>query len=80
MSKLAPVEAIGRFAGSVFVLCGTRDLWTPIDENRELRARAKEPKRRSEVSGARRQDLYRYARQEYRRQMGAFLDESFISF
>jgi pimeloyl-ACP methyl ester carboxylesterase len=76
VNKLAPVEAIGRFAGPVFVLSGTRDPWTPIEETRELHARAKAPKRLWEVSGARHQDLYLYAPQEYRRRMGAFLDES----
>jgi len=75
VNKLSPVEAIGRFAGPVFVLSGARDPWTPIEEARELYARAKAPKRLWEVSGARHQDLYLYAPQEYRRRMGAFLDE-----
>ena len=74
--KLTPVEAIDRFAGPVFVLSGTRDPWTPIEETRELHARAKGPKRLWEVSGARHEDLHDYAPEEYRRRMGEFLDDS----
>lgn len=76
VDKLTPVEAIDRFPGPVFVLSGTRDPWTPIEETRELHARATAPKRLWEVSGARHQDLCRYAPQEYQRRMGEFLDES----
>jgi len=76
VDKLAPVEAISRFRGPVFILSGTRDPWTPIEEARELHARATAPKRLWEVAGARHEDLCRYAPDEYRRRMGAFLDES----
>lgn len=75
--ELRPVEAIGRVSAPVFVLSGARDRWTPIEETRELFARAKSPKTLWEVPGAGHVDLYDFAPKEYRQRMIAFLTEAF---
>ncbi len=74
--KLRPVDAIGRVSAPVFILSGARDPWTPIEETRELFARATAPKTLWEVPGAGHVDLCDFAPKEYRRRMIAFLAEA----
>ena len=74
--KLRPVDAIARVCSPVFVLSGGRDPWTPIEETRELFARARPPKLLWEVPGAGHVDLFDFAPTEYRRRMTAFLADA----
>ncbi len=75
---LRPVDMIGCVSAPVFILSGARDPWTPIDETRELFARARPPKTLWEVPGAGHVDLYAFAPNEYRRRMIAFLTETVV--
>jgi hypothetical protein len=59
----------------VFVIAGTADRYTKINETRALFARATAPKELWEVTGAAHEDLHDYAPAEYERRVGDFLIE-----
>lgn len=73
--QLRPVDAIARVSEPVFVISGTADQYTPIEETRELFAHATAPKELWEVVGATHEDLYHFAPAEYERRVGDFLIE-----
>lgn len=71
--ELRPIERIGAVTAPVFVMAGTADRYTTIDESRALFARAPEPKEFWAVEGAAHVELVRYAPVEYRRRVLDFL-------
>jgi len=70
---LRPIDRIHDVGAPVFVIAGTKDTYTTIEETREMFARASEPKQLWEVDGARHVDLERFVRDEYRRRLLDFL-------
>jgi len=74
--RLRPIDGIERVSAPVFILSGARDPWTPIEETRELFARATAPKTLWEVPAAGHVDLCDFAPNEYRRRMISFLTEA----
>lgn len=63
---LRPIEHIHDVNAPVFVISGTKDRATTIDETRALFARAKEPKQIWEIKNAGHVDLARFAGADYR--------------
>ena len=74
--SLRPIDRIGTVRAPLFVLAGTADRYTPIDESRALYARAQSPKQFWAVEGAAHVDLHDYAPQEYERRVGTFLERN----
>jgi pimeloyl-ACP methyl ester carboxylesterase len=70
---LRPIDRIREQTAPVFVLAGTDDRYTTLQESRDLFAHAREPKEIWEVNGAAHVDLHAFARAEYERRVGAFL-------
>lgn len=73
--QLRPVDGIARVSEPVFVISGTDDQYTTIEETRELFAHATAPKELWEVVGATHEDLHHFAPAEYERRVGEFLIE-----
>ena len=74
--SLRPIDRIATVHAPVFVLAGTADQYTLIDESRALYARAPSPKEFWAVDGAAHVDLHDYAPQEYERRVGTFLERN----
>ncbi len=72
-ADLRPVDRIGAQRAPTYVLAGTDDEYTPLEESRRLFERANEPKEFWAVEGAGHEDLYAFAPEEYERRVGAFL-------
>jgi len=70
---LRPLDRIGGLTAPVFVLGGTADRFTRLDETRALYRRARAPKQLWEVPGAGHEDLLAFAGAEYERRVGGFL-------
>jgi pimeloyl-ACP methyl ester carboxylesterase len=70
---LRPIDRIAQAGVPVFVLSGTRDRYTPLDEARALFQHARGPKQFWPVEGAAHEDLYAFTGGEYERRIGAFL-------
>lgn len=70
---LRPIERIHEQTAPVFVLAGTADRYTTVQESRDLFAHAREPKAFWEVDGAAHVDLHAFSGAEYERRVGAFL-------
>jgi fermentation-respiration switch protein FrsA (DUF1100 family) len=70
---LRPIDRIGAATAPVFVLAGTDDRYTTLDESRALFERAPAPKEFWAVPGAAHVDLHDFAPAEYERRVGAFL-------
>ena len=73
-SELRPIERIGQVRAPVYVMSGTDDAYTPIEEARALFEHAARPREFWAVEGAGHQDLHRAAGAEYERRVLAFLD------
>jgi fermentation-respiration switch protein FrsA (DUF1100 family) len=71
--ELRPIDRIGEAKAPVFVMSGSEDRYTTIDEARALFARAPEPKQFWAVDGAAHVELVDYAPAEYRRRVLEFL-------
>lgn len=74
--QLRPIDRIGEFPGPVLVIGGVEDRHTPIEATRRLFAAARGAKELWEVSGAAHADFHRFAPDEYRRRVLAFLRRS----
>ncbi len=72
-ADLRPIDHIGAATAPVFVLAGTDDRYTTLDESRALFERAPAPKEFWAVPGAAHVDLHDFAPAEYERRVGAFL-------
>ncbi len=70
---LRPIDRIHEQTAPVFVLAGTDDHYTTVQESRDLFAHAREPKAFWKVDGAAHVDLHAFSRAEYERRVGAFL-------
>lgn len=73
---LRPIDRIGGLGFPVLVIAGTEDRRTPLDESREMLARAPEGTWMWEVEGADHVDLAAFAGPEYERRALAFLAHS----
>lgn len=72
-ADLRPVDHIREQPAPVFLLAGTADRYTTLQESRDLFAHAHEPKALWEVDGAAHEDLHAFCGAEYERRVGAFL-------
>ena len=70
---LRPIDFIGSVGAPVFVIAGSRDTYTLLDESRALFERACEPKEFWAVDGARHEDLHAFAGDIYEQRVGEFL-------
>lgn len=70
---LRPIDRIHEQIAPVFILAGTADRYTTIEESRSLFERARAPKALWEVEGAAHSDLHAYARGEYEHRVLRFL-------
>lgn len=73
---LRPIDRIGAVRAPIFLLAGTADRYTLIEESRALFARAPAPKELWEVEGAAHVDLHLFATEEYERRVGTFLQRT----
>jgi len=64
--SLRPIDGLDKFSAPIFVMAGTLDRNTLIEETREMFARARQPKQYWEVEGAAHVDLEAFARAAYR--------------
>jgi fermentation-respiration switch protein FrsA (DUF1100 family) len=72
-AELRPVERIAYLQAPVFIISGTLDAHTTIQEARALYAVAVEPKRFWAVEGAAHVDLHHFAAEEYESKVSDFL-------
>jgi pimeloyl-ACP methyl ester carboxylesterase len=70
---LRPIDRIGDVRAPVFIMSGTADKHTRIEEARAMFARAPEPKRLWEVAGAGHVDLHAFAPEDYEARVLDFL-------
>lgn len=74
-TDLRPIDRIGEVSAPLLVASGTRDNRTPLNEAKDLFARARAPKTFWAVEGAGHIDLEAYAPEQYRQQVVPFLVE-----
>jgi fermentation-respiration switch protein FrsA (DUF1100 family) len=72
--RLRPIDRIGSIGASVFILNGTLDQHTSIDEARALFTAASAAKEFWAVEGAAHVNLHAYAKDEYERRLTTFLE------
>lgn len=72
--RLRPIDKIGSINAPLFILGGTVDHHTSIDETRSLFAAASPPKEFWAVEGAAHVNLYTYAKGEYERRVLSFFE------
>ena len=70
---LRPIDRIHEQTAPVFVIAGSDDRYTTVQETRDLFAHAQQPKELWEVPGAAHDDLHAFSRGDYERRVGAFL-------
>lgn len=70
---LRPIDRIASAGAPIFLLSGTRDAYTPIEEAKALFAQAHGPKEFWAVEGAKHEDLHAFAGPTYERRVGDFL-------
>ncbi len=70
---LRPIDGLKRVKAPVFIMAGTADLNTRIDETREMFAAAREPKQLWEIDSAGHVDLHWFAPQQYEKRVLDFL-------
>jgi fermentation-respiration switch protein FrsA (DUF1100 family) len=75
IQALRPIDHIPNFSHPIFVLSGTEDQHTPIDEARRLFGAAREPKEFWAVQGAAHVDLHGFSADLYRQRILEFLDK-----
>jgi fermentation-respiration switch protein FrsA (DUF1100 family) len=71
--RLRPIDRMGAIGAPVFVLSGTADRHTSIEEARSLFEAAAAPKDFWAVEGAAHVNLHRFAQGEYERRVSSFL-------
>jgi fermentation-respiration switch protein FrsA (DUF1100 family) len=76
--QLRPIDRIASIGAPVFIIHGTLDRHTSIEEARSLFAAAREPKLFWPVAGAAHVNLHLYAGAEYERRVTAFLDSYLV--
>jgi pimeloyl-ACP methyl ester carboxylesterase len=72
-NRLRPIDRMGQIGAPVFILSGTQDRRTSIDEARALFAAAAAPKELWAVEDATHVSLHTFAKDEYERRVAAFL-------
>ena len=72
--RMRPIDAIGHVSKPLLLIAGTKDQYTPLAEARALFARARAPKELWEVLGAGHEDIHSFAKLEYERRVGGFLE------
>jgi len=75
-SALRPIDNISRISAPKLFIAGTLDQHTRIDESRQLFSAASEPKELWEVSGAKHEDIYSFAKEEYERRILSFFEKT----
>lgn len=74
-NRLRPMDRMARIGAPVFILNGALDRYTSIDEARALFAAAAAPKDFWAVKGAAHVDFYTFAKADYERRVGMFLQK-----
>jgi alpha-beta hydrolase superfamily lysophospholipase len=72
---LRPIDAVATIATPKLFIAGTADEDTKFSESEKIFARAAEPKSLMAVNGARHQDLFHFASDQYRTNVLDFLDK-----
>ena len=72
--KLKPIDHMTSLGVPVFIIGGTEDKRTRIEETRALFASARPPKKLWELEGAKHEDFHRFAREQYERRVLTFFD------
>jgi uncharacterized protein len=70
---LRPIDYIGKITAPIFIISGSEDQHTKIQETRALFSAAREPKQLWEVEGAAHVDLHRYGKNIYEQKVLTFL-------
>jgi uncharacterized protein len=73
---LRPIDHIAKISAPIFVISGTDDRHTKIEETRALFSAAREPKKLWEVEGAAHVDLHLYSANIYEEKVLAFVSGS----
>ncbi|MDQ2868129.1 MAG: alpha/beta fold hydrolase [Verrucomicrobiota bacterium] len=76
-SALSPLDHIASANCPVFIIGGTKDRNTTIEDTRMLFAAARAPKKLWLIDGAAHVDFHRFAREEYEGRVIVFLTDSF---
>jgi uncharacterized protein len=76
-ARFRPADRMSRIDAPVFIVSGSADKYTPLDEERALFEAAPSPKQLWAVEGAGHVDLYAFAPAEYERRVGEFLQQYF---
>lgn len=71
--QLRPIDRVAAIRAPLFILAGTADRYTRLEEARAIYARAVAPKQMWEVDGAGHEDLHAFSPGEYERRVGGFL-------
>ncbi len=74
VKELSPLSAISQLRSPVFILGGTDDRRTRLEETQLLFSRAPKPKRLWMLEGAKHQDFHRYVPEEYERNILKFFE------
>ncbi len=74
VDQLRPIDRVGSIGAPLFVLNGTLDQHTTLEEARALFAAASRPKDFWAVEGASHVNLHTYAKEEYERRVLSFLE------
>ncbi len=73
-AQLRPIDRISQIEAPVFILAGTADNRTTIQETRQLFSRAPQPKQFWQLKHAGHVDLYKFAPAQYRQRILSFLE------
>lgn len=73
--QLRPIDRIHEVSVPVFVIHGTEDKHTTLDEAKRLFQQPQEPKEFWSIDGAAHQDLFDFASPAYQRRVGDFLEK-----
>lgn len=79
-ADLQPIRRIGSVRAPILLISGTADRYTPIAEAESLFVQVRSPKMFWPVSGAAHEDLYAYAKAEYSKRVGGFLEQNLRSY
>ncbi len=73
--ELSPIDELKQTTSPVFIIAGTKDKHTSIDQSNRMFEQASEPKKIWRVKGAAHQNIYEYAPEKYRDQVLTFFHD-----
>ena len=75
-ADLQPIDRVASIRAPKLFIAGENDAYTRIDESRAIVASAADPKELWVINGAKHEDLFRFAGQEYERRILQFFDRA----